>query len=144
MQIKHLEKCHVSAAARLGEKYFSYPWSEEEYLKTCGAKDKICLVACEGDEVVASCVIWCCFETADLCNLVVDERFRRQGIAREILQKGMKECVDSGVEKMMLEVRESNRAAIALYQGLQFREISRRSRYYREPVEDAVIMEAYL
>jgi ribosomal-protein-alanine N-acetyltransferase len=144
MQIKHIEKCYVFAAARLGEKYFSHPWSEEEYFKTCGAKDKICLVACEGDEVVASCVIWCSLETADLCNLVVDERFRRQGIAHKILQKGMKECADLGVERMILEVRESNRAAIALYRGLEFQEISRRKGYYREPVEDAVMMEVHL
>ena len=44
----------------------------------------------------------------------------------------------------MLEVRESNEKAIALYEKFDFDEISRRKDYYRDPKEDAVVMKKYL
>jgi ribosomal protein S18 acetylase RimI-like enzyme len=37
-------------------------------------------------------------------------------------------------------VREGSAGAIALYEGLRFREVGRRVGYYREPEEDAVLM----
>jgi [ribosomal protein S18]-alanine N-acetyltransferase len=40
-----------------------------------------------------------------------------------------------------LEVREGNEGAIALYRGLGFGVVGRRRGYYREPVEDAVLMQ---
>ena len=47
-----------------------------------------------------------------------------------------------GVRVVYLEVRESNVAARGLYDGLGFRELGRRSRYYRRPVEDAILLRA--
>jgi ribosomal-protein-alanine N-acetyltransferase len=144
MQIKRMEKKDIPSVVRLGENCFSRFWKEEEYLRTYGQQDKIYLVACGETGVVASCAIWCSFETADLCNVAVDEKFRRRGIAMEMLRHGLEECRQKGIERVLLEVRESNQAAIGLYQRLCFREISRRSQYYHDPVEDALIMEVLL
>jgi len=46
------------------------------------------------------------------------------------------------VRHVYLEVRESNAGARHLYQSLGFGEVTRRARYYRRPVEDAVVLRA--
>ncbi len=63
---------------------------------------------------------------------------RRKGFARALLRHFLEL---EGLEKTFLEVRAGNTPARTLYEALGFREISRRVRYYRDPVEDAVIYE---
>lgn len=72
----------------------------------------------------------------EVLNLAVAPQFRRQGIARQLL-----DClVKYSRSTVFLEVRESNRAAIALYQSLNFHQVSRRSEYYSSPPEAAIVM----
>jgi ribosomal-protein-alanine N-acetyltransferase len=144
MQIKLMERGDIAGVVSLGQRNFSHPWREEEYLKTYQDSDKIYFVADEGGEIVASCAVWCSFEMADLCNIVVDERFRRQGVAGRMLASVLRECRRRGVERVLLEVRAGNAPAIALYEKFLFEKISLRKGYYRDPVEDGVVMQAVL
>jgi ribosomal-protein-alanine acetyltransferase len=63
----------------------------------------------------------------ELLNLAVDPSARRTGVARALLQEMMQEA-----EIWHLEVRESNLAAIALYDSLGFQKVGRRSGYYSD------------
>jgi ribosomal protein S18 acetylase RimI-like enzyme len=49
-----------------------------------------------------------------------------------------------GVNKLFLEVRESNEAGIAFYEKMGFAKTGRRPGYYREPEEAALLMEKKL
>ena len=140
MQIKYMEKSETAAAAALQRDNFAHPWSEQDYMEHLQDEDKIYLTALQDDAVVGSCVLWCSFETADLCNIVVDPAHHREGIAGALLYQAFQECADKGAEQILLEVRESNEAAIGLYDKLGFRRISIRKNYYRDPQEHAVIM----
>lgn len=140
MQIKHMEMAEAPAVAALQRENFAHPWSEQDYTEHLQDEDKIYLTALQDDAVVGSCVLWCSFETADLCNIVVDPAHRREGIAGALLYQAFRECVGKGAEQILLEVRESNEAAIGLYDKLGFRRISIRKNYYRDPQEHAVIM----
>ena len=71
----------------------------------------------------------------EILNLAVATRFRRQGIADLLLGHEL-----SHRAIFYLEVRESNAAARALYGKFGFREISRRTGYYRHPPETAIVM----
>lgn len=77
------------------------------------------------------------FETFDLVTLVVDENWRNKGIASSLLSYVF-EKVD-GMQRMLLEVRVSNNAAISLYKKYGFKELYVRKKYYGN--EDALIME---
>jgi len=57
-----------------------------------------------------------------------------------LIDAAIAEAESRGAESMFLEVRESNRAARALYASRGFEEISRRRGYYRTPVEDALVL----
>lgn len=72
----------------------------------------------------------------ELLNLAVAPGFRRQGVARKLVESLLGES--PGV--VYLEVRESNRAARKFYDQLGFQEVSSRSGYYQAPPEAAIVM----
>ena len=75
-------------------------------------------------------------QEVEILNLAVAPQFRRQGIGQALLAA---EIVRGGL--YFLEVRESNKAAQALYQKLGFVEVSRRPGYYTNPDEPAIVMQ---
>ena len=81
---------------------------------------------------------------AELEAIVVHAGYRRRGIGAELLIGLKDSACRAGAIAMRLEVRESNAAALALYQGRGFQKISRRKSYYSAPVEDALVLEAAL
>ncbi|MGG6550280.1 UNVERIFIED_CONTAM: ribosomal protein S18-alanine N-acetyltransferase, partial [Prevotella sp. 15_C9] len=76
----------------------------------------------------------------DLLRIAVREDVRGRGVATQLMQYMVYDLKKNGHESIMLEVRESNEKAIALYEKFDFDEISRRKDYYRDPKEDAVVM----
>jgi [ribosomal protein S18]-alanine N-acetyltransferase len=72
-------------------------------------------------------------------NVVVTEEFRRRGVAAELMRSLLARWEQAAGSVMLLEVRESNAAARALYAKSGFAEVGRRPRYYRESVEDAIL-----
>ena len=90
---------------------------------------------------VASCL---CLEPAEIEGLVVDEKYRRRGLASALIRACMERAAHAGASHMSLEVRASNAAALALYQRHGFSAVGRRRAYYSAPVEDAVLLQAPL
>jgi ribosomal-protein-alanine N-acetyltransferase len=92
-----------------------------------------------------------CFAVASLLApqseleiIAVDARFQRRGLARKLFEELADELALTGVTEVVLEVRASNQAALALYRVLGFVETGRRPRYYADPQEDAVQMRLQL
>ena len=76
-----------------------------------------------------------------IANVAVDRRHRRRGIARQLMGAAIAWGGTAGAERCVLDVRRSNKAALALYHSMGFRDTGSRRRYYSDPVEDAVSME---
>lgn len=72
----------------------------------------------------------------EVLNLAVDPPQRRTGIARALLKRALADRPGS----WFLEVRASNAAAIQLYESIGFQAVGRRSNYYWDPSEDAIVM----
>jgi ribosomal-protein-alanine N-acetyltransferase len=77
---------------------------------------------------------------AELESVVVDTAARRMGVGRALCTAVITWCRELPIEELELEVREGSDGAIALYRRLGFAEVGRRKKYYREPVEDALLM----
>jgi ribosomal-protein-alanine N-acetyltransferase len=75
-----------------------------------------------------------------ILDVAVDPSCRGKGVGRLLVQRVLDDCRVGGASFVSLEVRVSNGAAIALYQGMGFTEVGRRKRYYRDG-EDALMME---
>jgi [ribosomal protein S18]-alanine N-acetyltransferase len=91
--------------------------------------------------IVGYLCFWIVFEEVRLMNLAVIESMRHRGIARSLVSTALQTGVSQSAHRAVLEVRASNRAAQALYQGFGFSQTAVRPKYYTNPVEDAVLME---
>lgn len=125
---------------------FADPWSEESFRRLLGVEPAIFLVAVfPPDSAVAGYAIaFAVGEDGEVLNVAVEPGFRGRGLAGRMLDALLIELGARGVRTAFLEVRESNRAARALYGSRGFTEIGRRKAYYRRPVEDAVVMRRVL
>lgn len=77
----------------------------------------------------------------EIVNLAVRENERRKGIGRRLLRLVLQAGVKMGMQRAVLEVRETNLPAISLYQGLGFTQCGLRRHYYPDTREDALIFE---
>lgn len=80
------------------------------------------------DKLVAFVHITKLYETMDIVNIVVDEEYRKQGIATKLINYVINLFDD--IDSVMLEVNENNVAAISLYEKNKFEVISKRNNYY--------------
>ena len=97
-------------------------------------------VALDGDSVAGYIGSQSVLDEADMMNVAVHPDYRRQGIGEKLVLALAQALTEKGIRGLMLEVRESNVPAIALYEKLGFRQVGLRKNYYRAPKENALIM----
>ena len=133
------EKRHVEGAARLERLCFSEPWSEKslELLVSAGA---VGYAVEENGTVAAYGGMMTVLDEGQITNIAVDPCHRRKGYGREIVRALIGYAEENGIVTISLEVRESNAAAIALYDSLGFCRCGIRKNFYRAPIESAIIM----
>jgi ribosomal-protein-alanine N-acetyltransferase len=73
-------------------------------------------------------------------NVAVRPEFRGQGLGCALLQTTLAQARQRQAKLAQLEVRAANNAAQKLYQRCGFAVVGRRKNYYREPTEDALLM----
>jgi ribosomal-protein-alanine N-acetyltransferase len=101
----------------------------------------LCRVAERNGQISGLIVFRSMADEAEILNLAVEASQRRQGIGWFLVQKAVAECKAAGVRTIFLEVRESNEEARRLYARAGFEESGRRAEYYREPTEDALVLQ---
>ncbi|HKT11290.1 MAG TPA: ribosomal protein S18-alanine N-acetyltransferase [Terriglobia bacterium] len=77
---------------------------------------------------------------AEIWNLAIAPAYRRRGIARELLKEACRLLSLVRVNRLFLEVRESNFPALELYRSFGFVLQARRKDYYQSPKEDALVL----
>ncbi|WP_380184647.1 ribosomal protein S18-alanine N-acetyltransferase [Kalamiella sp. sgz302252] len=131
----------LERAFAIEQRSHAFPWSEKTFASNQGER-YLNYRLDVGTEMAAFAITQIVLDEATLFNLAVDPAFQRRGLGRALLQHLIKELEQRGVLTLWLEVRASNQAAIALYQQLDFNEVSVRRNYYptAEGKEDAIIM----
>lgn len=140
MEIKKMTAGEVSQVAELEKRCFSQPWSEKSVAGELDNPLALWLVAMEGDCLAGYVGSQTVMDETDMMNLAVAPEFRRQGVGKALLNALIASLKELGSQCLILEVRDSNEAARALYAKLGFVEIGRRRGYYRNPREDALIL----
>lgn len=93
----------------------------------------------ERDEVAGYLVTWHVADELHVMNVATGPAHRRRGIGRALMDAAVDYARSHRIQHVLLEVRRSNRPAIALYRGLGFFAMGIRARYYPDD-EDAVEM----
>jgi len=119
---------------------YPHPWTEG-ILRDCLRVGYSCWVYEESGQIVGYGIISIAAGEAHLLNLCVKPGQQGRGIGRKIISHLLSVARRSNCDTMLLEVRESNRAAIHLYDILGFNEIGQRHGYYPADVgrEDALV-----
>lgn len=129
-QIAALEKCCFPAD----------PWSERLFRAALDDPRTAVLAAVgDGGAVLGYAVVSSVLDEGNLDNIAVAPAHRRRGVADALLS-ALAGLGCAGLSRLMLEVRASNAAAIALYEKHGFAAVGRRKNYYAAPREDAVLM----
>lgn len=124
--------------AELDKICFSTPWSEQSFLEETQNSLATYLLAKIDGKIVGYCGFWRVSGEAQVTNIAVLPEYRRQKIAENLAKKMLEICADD--EQIVLEVRESNLAAISLYEKLGFIKAGIRKRFYHSPDEDGITM----
>jgi [ribosomal protein S18]-alanine N-acetyltransferase len=90
------------------------------------------LVAEDGDEVIGHAVVSLVAEISELQRIAVDAARRRAGLATLLLDEVLDIVRRGGADRLLLEAREDNDAALAFYRARGFAQIDRRPGYYRD------------
>jgi ribosomal-protein-alanine N-acetyltransferase len=93
-----------------------------------------------GPELIGFCGIWCVVDEAHVVTIGVLPAQRRSGYGELLLQAGIRHARHRLQRSMTLEVRESNEAALALYDRYGFQQVGRRERYYSDNDEAALLL----
>ena len=132
----------IDAIARVENACFSTPWSIDAIKhEICENKLADFMIACdEENNIVGYIGIWTLLDECQINKIAVIPEKRKIGIGKAILNHVLEFTRDIGVKNWYLEVRESNKAAQALYRSAGFSSVGTRKNYYINPVEDAVLM----
>lgn len=118
-------------------------WSAESFKSEAARDNGIVLYTVEnGDVAGLICGFWAADE-AEITSVAVAPEHRRKSIAASLME-GYFSALPEDVKSIFLEVRESNSAAIGLYQKFGFQKISIRKNFYSFPDENAVVMQKLL
>ncbi len=117
-------------------------WPEGEYHKAVDREQKPerVVVVIEESEVLGFIVARVLRDEWEIENVVVSQLARRRGLGCRLVGELMDRARVQGARSVFLEVRASNHAARGLYERWAFQPAGRRTAYYSDPVEDAVLL----
>lgn len=131
----------VDAVLSIERAVQSYPWTRGNFIDALD-NGYVCYVDEEGGEIRAYAILMPVVDEAELLNIGVAAAQQRKGLGRAILSEMLDAARARQLQRVFLEVRSSNVAAIALYRSAGFSEIGMRRGYYQnaDGSEDAMTM----
>jgi ribosomal-protein-alanine N-acetyltransferase len=145
--LRRADPADVAGLAALEAACFTHPWTAVQI------KDEIAQAGSGGVLVLdgpprpggagglrAYCAFRLVLDDMDVMTVAVAPDERRRGLGRWLLAFAMGQAARAGARRAHLELRAGNREALALYESLGFRRVGVRREYYRQPVEDALVL----
>ncbi|HKP14552.1 MAG TPA: ribosomal protein S18-alanine N-acetyltransferase [Gemmatimonadaceae bacterium] len=150
LHIRRAVRADLADMLRIEQASFADPWTVDS-LATALSLDRMHVLVAEsvgeghtggdaGNGLLGYVVALLIGPEAEIADLAVAPEARRLGVGRALLERVLAELQEAGARTAYLEVRESNGAARTLYETSGFGSVGRRRRYYRNPVEDALLL----
>ncbi len=127
-------------------------WGEEGYLRVLREPYVYCPLVAEVESdggpspgetgiLAGLAVLALMVDHGELCNLIVTPQCLGKRVGQRLLAGCLEVARQRQLTRIFLEVRHSNSRAIRFYRRNGFQIVSRRGNYYRDPLEDAWVME---
>ena len=142
--VRELKVEDSAAVAEMEQQIFSDSWSEKSVLETVQQKQSVCFAAEKAGHLLGYLLAYHAADEAEIARIAVQKEARRQGAAGKLMQALEHYCEEHKMEKLLLDVRESNEAARSFYTKNGFVEDGIRQGFYTNPSEDVVLMSRQL
>ena len=140
MEIRRSTPRDAAAIAELEAEIFSDPWSERDRCDTICTEGAMCYSAIKDGVPVAYIIGRIIAPEAEIYRIATHPDYRGRGVAYRLLDYAVKTERGRGLERLFLEVRSKNLAALSLYRAYGFEKIGIRKNYYKNPDDDAIVM----
>lgn len=137
-ELRRLAYGDVPAVLTIEKHSFPTPWSLAMFVSELSRPQSVCLAATAGSELIGYLICARYDQAWHLSNVAVAPAWRRKGLGTALIRELLDVVGEEG--SFTLEVRPTNRSAIAMYRRLGFRSAGLRRRYYPDNNEDAMIM----
>ena len=127
-QLGYFNDDDLDAVLALENSAGPHPWSRKNFLSSIESSHQCIALRCD-NEVIAQTVLSFSAGEAEILIFSVDRKYQGKGIGSHFLRSLLTLC-ELKAEQVFLEVRESNEAAIALYDSVGFNQIGERPNYY--------------
>jgi ribosomal-protein-alanine N-acetyltransferase len=139
--IREMNHDDLSMVSSIERRSYAFPWSHGVF-RDCLLAGYQNIVLIRDDEVAGYAVLSVAAGEAHILNLCVAPELRSRGYGERLLDELLFRARTASVREVLLEVRPSNKLAIALYRKKGFHQIADRPSYYQahEGREDAAVL----
>lgn len=142
-EIKELKKeKYIDIIYKLELKIFTDPWTKKMIKGEFNNKfaEVLGIINSKTKELVGYSFLFIIYDEIHINNFAVKKSYRKKGLGKKLLEYIINYGKENYFSRITLEVRESNKSALNLYYQYGFNLISRRTDYYSNPKEDALIL----
>lgn len=143
MKIEKMTALHLDEVEKLEKNCFVHPWSRQSLESELANENSVFITAVDDGRVVGYIGMSVVIDEGYIFNVAVDENYRRKGIGSALIGELVTFGKKNNLCFLTLEVRESNENARSLYSKFGFIKVGERKDYYKDPVENAVLMTKY-
>jgi ribosomal-protein-alanine N-acetyltransferase len=141
--IREMTVADLPRVVYLEKLIFPDPWPESAFVEQITETGWGALTAEADDTAIGYACYYIVADEAHLTNIAVDPAYRRKSVASQLLERILQVAQKNRCEYLLLEVRAGNIEARVFYERYGFTLLYRRPKYYRHPVEDALVMVRY-
>nr|WP_308808016.1 ribosomal protein S18-alanine N-acetyltransferase [Providencia sp. PROV266] len=136
-----LKQSDLATAFLIEKLSHDFPWSERVFYGNQGEKYHNIKISVD-NQIVGFAITQCILDEATLFNIAIHPDYQGKGYGRVLMEHLIDDLSSKNVLTLWLEVRESNAAALHLYDKLGFHQVTVRKDYYpaKEGREDALIL----
>lgn len=142
LTLRDMDYGDIEAVMRIEQSIYPYPWTTGNFIDSLDSGYASMVAELDGT-LVGYAVLMPSVDEAHLLTIGIASEHQRKGLGEEVLGRMMAMAHDSGINRIILEVRPSNTPALALYRKCGFQQIGLRRGYYpadNNTREDAIVM----
>lgn len=141
VHIRDMKHDDVAMVSDIERRSYEFPWSHGVF-RDCLLAGYQCITLIREDRVAGYAILSVAAGEAHILNLCIDREFRALGYGERLLDELLYRARSATVREIFLEVRPSNKTALALYKKKGFHQIADRPAYYQanEGREDAAVL----
>jgi ribosomal-protein-alanine N-acetyltransferase len=151
LRIKTMQMSDIEVVLKIQTENNLSFWAFDDYVRQISEFNSVNIVAALNNETVGFIISSLIISTTllfknelEILNFSVRKDFQNSGIGTALIKNLVVKSIANCVESIWLEVRENNKKAQSFYENHGFTRAYQRKNYYRNPVEDAVIMRLIL